>query len=110
MLLLHDNARPHTAALTQATIHDLGYNQLRHPPYSPELASSDFWLFGELGKRTRGTCYNSIQHLSSAVGMAIADLQENFFARGIQQLPDRWNVCVKSGGENVKQLTAANDD
>ena len=41
VLLQHDNARPHTSAQTQDVIRELGFTQIPHPPYSPDLAPSD---------------------------------------------------------------------
>jgi len=43
-LLLHDNARPHSAAQTQDPITSFRWEQMDHPPYSPDLAPSDFYL------------------------------------------------------------------
>jgi len=43
VLLLHDNARPHTAANTVDTLRALKFEVLKHPPYSPDLAPSDFY-------------------------------------------------------------------
>ena len=37
-----DNARPHTAKTTMETLRKLKWNLLSHPPYSPDLATSDF--------------------------------------------------------------------
>jgi len=45
VLLQHDNARPHTARATVATMQDLSFKCLPHPPYSPDLAQSDFHVF-----------------------------------------------------------------
>jgi histone-lysine N-methyltransferase SETMAR len=45
VLLHHDNARPHTAHVTQERIQELLCGL---QPYSPELAPSDFHLFGHL--------------------------------------------------------------
>ena len=53
--LLHDNARPHTAELPRATINKLVWEILPHPPYSPDLAPSDFHLVGPLKEVLRDT-------------------------------------------------------
>ncbi|XP_045446270.1 histone-lysine N-methyltransferase SETMAR-like [Melitaea cinxia] len=47
-LLLHDNARPHTAQQTVSRLQELGFDILRHPPYSPDLAATDFHFFQNL--------------------------------------------------------------
>jgi histone-lysine N-methyltransferase SETMAR len=45
MFLRHDNARPHTNLKTWEAIIKSGWTVLHHPPYSPDLAPSDFNLF-----------------------------------------------------------------
>jgi hypothetical protein len=50
VLLHHDNARTHTARATHWRIQELQWELLEHPPYSPDLAPSDFCLFGLLKK------------------------------------------------------------
>jgi len=54
VILHHDNARPHTAQATTAAIAAKGWTVLPHPPYSPDLAPSDFHLFGPLKDYLRG--------------------------------------------------------
>jgi len=54
VLLQHDNARSHTARTTVATITDLHFECLPHPPYSPDLAPSDFHKFGPLKEAMGG--------------------------------------------------------
>ena len=50
ILLLHDNALPHSAAQTQDLITSFRWEQMEHPPYSPDLSPSDFHLFLHLKK------------------------------------------------------------
>jgi histone-lysine N-methyltransferase SETMAR len=45
VLLLHDNAWPHIATATQKLLQRFRWTILDHPPYSPDLAPSDFHLF-----------------------------------------------------------------
>jgi histone-lysine N-methyltransferase SETMAR len=46
-LLVHaDNARPHTAKLSTQSLNENRMKSVPHPPYSPDLAPSDFFLFG----------------------------------------------------------------
>ena len=44
ILLVHDNARSHSAAQTQDLITSFRWEQMDHPPYTPDLAPSDFHL------------------------------------------------------------------
>ncbi|GFX38400.1 histone-lysine N-methyltransferase SETMAR [Trichonephila clavipes] len=40
-----DNARPHTSVVTPQKLWELGWEILMHPPYSPDLVLSDYYLF-----------------------------------------------------------------
>ncbi|GFV27234.1 histone-lysine N-methyltransferase SETMAR [Trichonephila clavipes] len=44
----HENARPHTAMVTQQKLNALGWEVLDHPPYSPDIAPSDYSMFRSL--------------------------------------------------------------
>ena len=54
IVLLHDNAHPHTAVDTVETLQKLMFVALANPPYSPDLARSDYHLFGPLKETLRG--------------------------------------------------------
>jgi hypothetical protein len=48
VVLLHDNARPHTAAGTNALIRGFNREIFDHPSYIPDLAPSDYHLFSKM--------------------------------------------------------------
>ena len=64
--LLHDNAPVHTARVSQDAIKECGFEMIPHPPYSPDLAPSDFFLFPQLKKHLRGTRFSDDEKLKEA--------------------------------------------
>ena len=44
----HDNAPAHTTGKTKEFLRQSGLEMIEHPPYSPDLAPCDFWLFPNL--------------------------------------------------------------
>ena len=53
-VLLHDNARPHTARRSTYLLQEFSCEMFDHPAYSPDLAPSDFHLFLHLKKFLSG--------------------------------------------------------
>jgi histone-lysine N-methyltransferase SETMAR len=81
--LLHDSAHPHTAAHTVAhtveTLCHLNFEVLEHPLYSPDLASSDYHLFGPLKGTLRGHHFASDQELKEVVHAWLVTQPKTFF-------------------------------
>lgn len=103
VVLLHDNARPHTAAHTAETLQKLNFEVLDHPPYSPDLAPSDFHLFGPLKEAIRGRRFSSDEPLKEAVHSWLASQPKTFFHEGIRKLEQRWTKCVEKQGDYVEK-------
>ena len=59
----HGNARPHSARIMCNKIEELGWEKLSHPPYSPDIAPSDYYLFRSLQHFTDGKGYSSREAL-----------------------------------------------
>jgi hypothetical protein len=53
-ILHHDSAPAHTSHLVQQFLAKHGTAHLQQPPYSPDLASCDFFLFPRLKKVLKG--------------------------------------------------------
>jgi len=57
VLFLHDNASAHRTLSTQKKLAYLGFQCHDHPPYSPDLAPSDYHLFPGLKKTIESSPY-----------------------------------------------------
>ena len=69
----------------------MGINTICHPPYSPDFAPCDFWLFLKL----RGCRYETVEEMKEAVTKVIDPLTEE----GFQKLLERYNKCIAPGGD-----------
>jgi len=94
VLLQHDNARCHTARLIVATIQDCPLS-VPHSPYSPDLAPSDFRVFGPLKEAMGGKSFRSDEEVQQAVHGWLHSQPKDFFPRGMLELPKRWNTCME---------------
>jgi len=79
VLLQHDNAQPHTACSTVATIQDLAFECVPHPLYSPDLATSDFHVFGPLKEAMGGKSFRSDEEVKQAVHKWLRSQPKEFF-------------------------------
>jgi hypothetical protein len=77
VLLLHNNAHPHTTAHTMDTVRALKFEVLKHLPYSPDLAPSDFHLFGPMKDHLRGQKFADDNEVMEAVQSWLKAMPEN---------------------------------
>lgn len=104
VILFHDNARPHsTPAKTVEALQDLRFEVLEHPPYSPDLAPSDFYLFGPLKEALRGRQFFTDEEVKDAVHEWLSSMPRSFFSEGVQKFVRRWTKCVERNGDYVEK-------
>ena len=109
-ILLHDVASSHTANHTQDVLQRLGWEILMHPPYSPDLAPCDFYLFPKLKEHLRGHHFQTIEELQKAVETWSKTQSQDFYARGFEKLLDRYYKCINLNGDYVETRSLAVDD
>ena len=76
------NAPVYNSILVTDHLTKMGIKTLPHLPYSPDLASCDFWLFPKL----RGCRYETIEEMKEAVTKVIDTLTQEFFHGAFQKL------------------------
>jgi histone-lysine N-methyltransferase SETMAR len=62
-----DNVRPHVPTRVKQYVGDHSLGTALHPPYSLDLAPSDFFLFGHAKRVLQGSEFQSLEKLSEAV-------------------------------------------
>ena len=102
-LLHHDNARPHCSAHTLDATTSLKFTVVLHPPYSPDLAPSDFWLFPKLKEMLKGQHFSSDAEVEADVLKWISSQPETFFMDGMNKWIERLKKCVAINGDYVEK-------
>ncbi|GFN78594.1 histone-lysine N-methyltransferase SETMAR [Plakobranchus ocellatus] len=103
VVLQHDNATPHSANLTQQWLQRYGWEILPHPAHSPDLAPSDFHLFGPLKRHLGGMAFETEDDLISELRNWFDNLDVDFFRVGINSLLSRWQKCIDLHGDYVEK-------
>jgi len=93
----------HKSVLAMGKLRDLHYELLEHPPYSPDLAPSDFYIFPKLKLFLADQRFSSNQEAIAAVEGYFADLTKNLYRNGIMALGHRWNKCISLKGDYVEK-------
>ena len=76
----------------------MGVKTVPQPPYSPDLAPCDFWLFPKL----RGCRYETIEEMKEAVTKVIGTLTQEDFHGVFQKLLEQYNQCIAPGGDYLE--------
>ena len=61
----HDNATPHTSLATRQKLLRLGWEAMLHPPYRPDFAPPDYYLFRSLQNSLNGKTCNDDETVKS---------------------------------------------
>jgi histone-lysine N-methyltransferase SETMAR len=101
VILQQDNARPHSAQITQKKIRQLDWEVLPHPAYSPDVAPSDYHLFRSLEHKLRNKTFRNPDDVNSHLEGFFGSKDGNFYKEGIMKLQDRWKKVVESDGNYI---------
>ena len=99
--LLHDNARPHVSKVTQAKLEELGWDTVPHPPYSPDLAPSDYHLFRPLKAFLARKSFVDFDDVVRAVADFFDSQSPAFWEKGVSELPVRWTTVLANDGDYI---------
>ncbi|CAK9809034.1 Protein GVQW3 [Anthophora quadrimaculata] len=72
---------------------------LLQPPYSPDFAPYDFFLFSKLKSVLKGRRFNSVEDIKHNSSLALKDIPKEAYQDCMVKWKHRWNKCVDRGGE-----------
>jgi [histone H3]-lysine36 N-dimethyltransferase SETMAR len=88
VLLLYDNTRPHVAKKTQMKLIKFDREVLPHPPYSPDIAPSDYHLFRAMDNFMQNKEFRNGDELKQEVDKFLTSRNRQFWEAGIDSLTD----------------------
>jgi hypothetical protein len=75
--------------------------QAPHPPYSPDRAPSDFYLFGYLQDRPQGQHFEDGNQLFDAIMALTGIIEKVTLQRVFLEWMERLRRCIDTNGEYV---------
>jgi len=100
LCLLHDNARPHSTQVTTVLMEKFKWDILDHPPYSLDLAPSDFRVFLHLKKHLTGRKFDDDDEVQEEV---MTWFKGPTAESRIQELVPRLNKYLGNAGDHVEK-------
>lgn len=97
MYLLHDNARPHVHVNVRNFLESKGLKEIDHPPYSPDLAPCDFWLFDYIKERLDDE--ESAETLATSITNILASIPASEYQITFKKYIERLELCVLAEGD-----------
>jgi histone-lysine N-methyltransferase SETMAR len=92
----------HNATIVKQFLAQRKVTVLDHPPYSPDLASADYFLFPKVKPHLKGRLFDWISDIQKALTSTLNTTAKDDFYKGIQKLYDCANLRVQSEGMYVK--------
>ena len=74
---------------------------LYHPPYSPDLAPSDYYLSSEKEEFTEGCKFAGDEDVICMANSCLEEWDQQFFYYRIWALEGLWTKCISVAGEKV---------
>lgn len=103
-ILFHQgNAPCHKSIKTMVRLHELNFQLLPHPPYSPDVPPSGYWLLADLKQMLAGKRYRSNEKVITGTEAYFEANDKSFYKSSIEHLERCWNDCITHEGEYTNE-------
>ena len=94
-IILHDNARSHTAVAVMDLLCRWQWEILEHPPYSPDMSPCNYYLFAKVKEPLRCIRYNTKYEFIHVIGWSIRNINKDGCTDGVQCLLNIWQKVMQ---------------
>jgi len=98
-MLQHDNTPSHSSYLFRDFLAKHAMTVLPQPPYSPDLAPADFFLFPKLNSTLKGCHLESTEPIKTNSLAHLHRIPKTAFQECFRTLKKCWQRCIQSRGE-----------
>lgn len=98
-ILHHDNAPAHTSMLVREFLAKNKTVIMPQPPYSPDLAPADFFLFPKLKTPMKGKRFATIEEIKEKSKQELLAIPKSAFQKCFEDWKKRWHKCIISEGD-----------
>jgi transposase len=102
-VLHHENAPAHSSFLVRNFPAKNKMTVVRQPPYSPDLAPVDFFLFPQLKSTLKGCCFDTSDKIQKNSTKYLFAILKEAFQKGFQSWQKHWEQCVASKGNYFEE-------
>lgn len=97
--ILHDDNAPcHRALVVREFLAQHKMSTLPHPPYSPDLAPADFFLFPKMKLKLKGRHFDTVEDIQRESRKILNSIPESDFEKAFQKWQKRWDKCIAAEG------------
>ena len=104
----HDNSPAHASLLIRSYLAKHQTFVVPHPPYSPDLAPADFFLFPKIKTTLKGRRFQTTEEIQENAIRELRAITENALQEAFQQWKKRWERCIASRGDYFEGDSAQN--
>ena len=105
-MLHHKNALAHASLLIRSYLAKQKTSIVPHPPYSPDLAPADLFLFPKLKTTLKERCFQTREQIQENAIRELRAIIERVFKDAFQQWKKCWEWCIASRGNYFEGDTA----
>jgi len=95
-MLRYDNAPAHASLLIRSYLSKYQTSVVPHPPYSPDLAPANLFLFPKLKITLKGRRFQTVAEIQENAKRELRAITESAFQEAFQQWKKGWKRCFAS--------------